>query len=729
MPARSAIKFITNGLPLTQGSNPWLDGVTYNAWWEPKGSDKQESGLNLETPKINIHFVSGTSKAFTEVTDWKLYGKTSVADLPQVQAQYGADPFTWDPDKKPGDWTKRLKGVYLEAYKTWQDVSNIKAVEIDDPMKADVLFFMANFNDDGLTEAGGFVLGSHGSLMDRETGMAAQLPLISTYSNYKGQSYITNADTRPGSEFFDTIIHEIGHGIGLSHPHDPGLGDVPSGIFPGLTPGDTYGILGTGLYGLNQKEYTVMSYNVNNGGTDLTPTYVITPMALDVMAAQIKYGVNRTHNKKNNKYNLVEMSKNSKAWKCIWDTGGTDTITARTASSESPVIINLRAAEMNAVRPETGEPTARWGWDEEWSDWSKALNFIINITSCPIGSLMGSEIIKGYTIDEALKTIAEDKKDRRSLQNKILTPLQNALEALDDNGYDFAHWSQAVTLPIRSQSRFNNMETEFNILNQSLSAIIENNSKEEEVNPTKELQDQYNVTKNTLAFIKRINKTLAYTSQLPEYAEGQEMMTKLQANILKRSAEGVAGYLSHIDSGDEMGGYTIAAGATIENAIGGKGDDIITGNAADNTLKGGPGKDQLIGYMGSDTLKGGNGRDTLIAGDVQWGDSNGSNTLNGGRGTDTAIFSKEISAYSLIQEDGKLTIKDKEDSGSFQSTIESIEILKFAGKEEESHDTYTLNKKTGTYAQNAYTYNENTGTYTHELLELVFQAPTESQLA
>ena len=723
MSSRSEIKYIENGLPLTQGSNPWLDGVTYNAWWKNKKAIDQGSGLDLETAKININFVSASK-----------YNK--VADLPQVQVKYGdkatyGDDFIyfWDPDKKPGDWTRRTKNAYLAGYKTWQDVSNIKAVEVDEPTEADVLYFMANFNNNGSTQAGGIVLGSHDSLMNSDTGGAAELPLVSAYNNYKGQTYIWNSSTRPGSGFFDTIIHEIGHGIGLSHPHDPGLGDVPSGIFPGLTPGDPYGTKGTGLYSLNQKEYTVMSYNADNGGLSASPTYVMTPMALDVMAAQIKYGVNKTSNKKNNKYDLVELSNDFKAWKCIWDTGGTDKITARTATADTPVIINLRAAEMNGVKPETGEPTARWNWDEEWSDWSKALNFIINITSSPVGSLMGAEIIKAHTTDQALKTIAGDKKKRRSLQNKTLTPLLNALESLEDGGYDFSHWSQAITLPTRRQAISNDMlagltELNANLLDrldtetQALSLIIDGIAIEQEGSPTKELQDQYDVTKKTLSFMNTINETEADISATQDYAEDLEEIRDLQAEILERSAKGVAGYLSHIDSGAQLGGYTIAAGVTIENAIGGKGDDTITGNAANNTLKGGPGKDQLTGYIGDDTLVGGKGDDIFI-------DSFGKNILHGGRGKDTAIFSEEIGTYSLILDNGALTIKEKEDPDSFQSTIESIEILKFAGKEEGEHDTYTYNKKEEKYVQVASTYNKKAGAYTNEIIELVFQSPTE----
>lgn len=50
----------------------------------------------------------------------------------------------------------------------------------------------------------------------------------------------------------------------------------------------------------------------------------------------------------------------------------------------------------------------------------------------------------------------------------------------------------------------------------------------------------------------------------------------------------------------------------IENAYGGVGNDVITGNAAANSLKGGNGADRLYGREGNDTLWGGAGKDIFF---------------------------------------------------------------------------------------------------------------------
>ncbi len=58
----------------------------------------------------------------------------------------------------------------------------------------------------------------------------------------------------------------------------------------------------------------------------------------------------------------------------------------------------------------------------------------------------------------------------------------------------------------------------------------------------------------------------------------------------------------------------LAAGTVIENAVGGSGDDVITGNAEDNVLTGNAGDDRLLGGDGDDALEGGAGDDTLTGG-------------------------------------------------------------------------------------------------------------------
>ncbi|ANI28994.1 serine 3-dehydrogenase [Yersinia entomophaga] len=69
---------------------------------------------------------------------------------------------------------------------------------------------------------------------------------------------------------------------------------------------------------------------------------------------------------------------------------------------------------------------------------------------------------------------------------------------------------------------------------------------------------------------------------------------------------------SFSDVGGLKGNVSIAAGVTIENAIGGSGNDVIVGNDARNTLIGGDGDDVLFGGGGADVLWGGAGKDIFV---------------------------------------------------------------------------------------------------------------------
>jgi serralysin len=61
-----------------------------------------------------------------------------------------------------------------------------------------------------------------------------------------------------------------------------------------------------------------------------------------------------------------------------------------------------------------------------------------------------------------------------------------------------------------------------------------------------------------------------------------------------------------------QGQFTINIGTTIEDAIGGSGNDHIVGNEVANSIAGGAGNDVLTGAAGNDQLAGGDGRDTAV---------------------------------------------------------------------------------------------------------------------
>lgn len=117
-----------------------------------------------------------------------------------------------------------------------------------------------------------------------------------------------------------------------------------------------------------------------------------------------------------------------------------------------------------------------------------------------------------------------------------------------------------------------------------------------------------------------------------------------------------------------VGGYdlnmNIARDTVIEDAVGGRGNDLIVGNEASNRLNGG---------AGNDTLRGGTGNDTLIGGD-------GADVFQGGEGRDTVIFGGNRAVTVDLSRGGRQTTGQGTDSfASIENLIGSNRNDVFTG--------------------------------------------------
>jgi len=176
-----------------------------------------------------------------------------------------------------------------------------------------------------------------------EVGGEARSLVAINYEAYYPQSG-SNFLVRGGFDFC-TFIHELGHAVGLAHPHDTGGG---SSVFPGV--GSAFDDLGE--FDMNQGLYTMMSYNDGwpAGPDGPTPSHVYGyqagPMALDIAALQLMYGVNDTYRAGADTYALPEANKAGTAYLCLWDAGGNDRIEGAHHLANA---IDLRAATLAAA--------------------------------------------------------------------------------------------------------------------------------------------------------------------------------------------------------------------------------------------------------------------------------------------------------------------------------------------------------------------------------------------
>nr|WP_155197627.1 M10 family metallopeptidase C-terminal domain-containing protein [Roseibium hamelinense] len=139
----------------------------------------------------------------------------------------------------------------------------------------------------------------------------------------------------------------------------------------------------------------------------------------------------------------------------------------------------------------------------------------------------------------------------------------------------------------------------------------------------------------------------------------------------------IDGTYSNVGGG--LGNMAIAYSAVIENAIGGRGDDVVLGNAASNTLHGKAGDDTLVGGAGHDKLFGGSGNDRLDggssddvlnggAGDDSLIGGSGNDRLVGGSGNDTYTGGSGSDMFCIYNRGDAETITD------FQSGFDTIAI-------------------------------------------------------
>ncbi len=139
--------------------------------------------------------------------------------------------------------------------------------------------------------------------------------------------YNFNPDALPtianGSFDYHTILHEVGHALGLKH----------SFASPNAIPAaqDNY-------------FYSVMSYTASPfSGDDYASFYPTTPMYYDLVAIQALYGKNTTINAGNNTYTFND---GTRYWQAINDASGHDTIVYNGVENSS---INLNPGQFSAL--------------------------------------------------------------------------------------------------------------------------------------------------------------------------------------------------------------------------------------------------------------------------------------------------------------------------------------------------------------------------------------------
>lgn len=376
-------------------------------------------------------------------------------------------------------------------------------------------------------------------------GTAAQC-----FGLYNADLFNSNSDSFDQGGFdFITLIHELGHGMGLSHPHDDG---GSSTVYSGVT--SSFGSYGDNNQ--NQGVYTTMSYNdgnpVNFGShSNQFYGYQATPMAFDIAALQDLYGANTSYNTGNNTYTLATTNGANQGtyWSCIWDAGGTDTIS--NSGSSIACTINLNEA------PLTG---------------ANAGGFI----SSNSGIVGGFTIANGATIENAIGGSGSDTITLNSANNEI-----------DGNG--------GTDTVVFSDTKAN-VITSFGYHHNNASAIV--------------IKGTYGT--DTIVDCENIqfsDGTISVADLKNEFASNFNP-------LFKNSTTGEASFMMADTYSGSVSGvqwqYVAQGGLNNNTVIGSNGNDFMNLLGGDDAANGGAGDDILDGGRGSNFLTGGSGTDTFF---------------------------------------------------------------------------------------------------------------------
>jgi len=136
---------------------------------------------------------------------------------------------------------------------------------------------------------------------------------VSRYAGVAGDVFLNaNSDAKnltlfePGSSGYLLLMHELGHALGLKHPHDDGGTGRPK-------------LSEIGLGDLDFDWGTIMAYTNEYDDPEYFP---ITPMMLDVLALRALYGPNMSTNAGDDTHLVRAYG----VYSTLWDAGGHDTI-------------------------------------------------------------------------------------------------------------------------------------------------------------------------------------------------------------------------------------------------------------------------------------------------------------------------------------------------------------------------------------------------------------------
>jgi Ca2+-binding RTX toxin-like protein len=483
------------------------------------------------------------------------------------------------------------KDAFRAALDQYEHVADVIYLETTDRAAADFIFITY----EGTPGAGASLLGR---MSPPDTDNEGQAEFNA------GDVRWTQEGLQQGGFYFTTLLHEIGHGHGMAHPHDNG---GHSSIMRGAGPSDdpVDGAIGGefGDYDLSQQVFTVMSYNdgwqtspygMPSSGDFPTAMnadpygWMGTLGALDIAVIQDKYGVNEEYNAGNNVYTLKDVNAAGTFYQTIWDGGGTDEIRYDGAANAN---LDLRAATLKYEYGGGGWMNYAYGIHGGYT-----IANGVTIENATGGS--GNDSITGNDAANILDGRAGDDTIKAGAGNDIL------IGGAGTNSLDGGDGDDTFRAGSGADAMIGGAGTDY--------------------------------ADYRLAGALAINLATGFHSAAAQGDTFNSVEVFMLGGGDDSFVVGSTGVTVLAGGGEDL----LTGGSGVDDLRGEDGDDIISANDGADLVDGGLGADWLKGGNGDDRISGGDGDDRLeggAGGDVLKGGL-GADILDGGSGTDTADY-------------------------------------------------------------------------------------------
>jgi len=271
------------------------------------------SGYGSNTGQYGVSFTAGTRASFD-----LLMG----AGVIDTDSSWSATPGTG----AVISWAARLTDSGDEtgfAQLTSQQVTAIRSAFVGFSEIANLTF--TEVNPGGYSDNATILFQNYAA--SDGAGAYAYYPGSTASTSRSGDVFLNTSVSRTslpvGDYSYFTIMHELGHALGLSHP-----GTYNAGVGVSIT------YANNAQFVQDSHQYTVMSYfDESNTGASSFNGYSDTLMMLDIYALQQIYGVNTATRAGNSVYGfncnvggVYDFTTNTTPSLCIWDGAGTDVL-------------------------------------------------------------------------------------------------------------------------------------------------------------------------------------------------------------------------------------------------------------------------------------------------------------------------------------------------------------------------------------------------------------------